>query len=433
MMANKTRFAASQTKAYIKSKIPQSTIPNAVLQPIRVPVNSHPIHPLAFLRQSRSQHRWFSTGIRNFTSNSKHRNAGRYDRSSFPVTKTSKVIARRGAAPFASTLRPNLTGGALPRSVGGYSLGGTGVRHFSHTPGVQAQVVHNVSAGIRAFFVNGGKAKFDGFDSETGEKRFKAVSRTENEVFQKIEAPFKATAKGTNLDFQLSPTITAFSSIYAGFDSQHLNTPSLLGTLSADFARALTDLSVVLTDLNHLATLGELPLSLKTTSSGPVITLRFPGCDANIVSRLCEEAGVRRGIIREDEAWNQDRDVEMALLFPFAPTANQDVRSEGATYFEREPAVPEQVDWRHMMSPHDAVASSGSPLGKKVPLPRDHLTSPSGYESLCDGDFAVGDEVFLSDDEMASAWSPGRGGSSQGYEGLEGIYRFLRECEDARR
>ena len=46
-----------------------------------------------------------------------------------------------------------------------------------------------------------------------------------------------------------------------------------------------------------------------------------------------------------------------------------------------------------------------------------------GYESLCGSEFEDGD----------GALGGAHNESVGGYEGLEGIYRFLRECDDARR
>ncbi|KAG7006722.1 hypothetical protein G7Y79_00013g034940 [Physcia stellaris] len=378
------RFAVDKTSSIIRSKFSQpsaNSTSNAILQPIRISTQSHPLHPLARIRQSRhSNHRWFSTTVRNLGERASR--AKVYDRSSFGITNVGKVIRQRGGAPFASSLRPNLTGGALPRTAGGYSLGGTGrgIRHFSQTPTCQAQVIHNVNAGIRAFFVGGGKARFDGVDPTTGEKRFRRVTNTEDEVLNKFEKHVSGASKGTSLEFRLSPTITAL------FPS----TSQTLGSVD-----------------------------------GPILSVRFAGCDAETVARLCEELGVFRGIVREDESWDHDKDVEMALLFPFAPTSQS-----GSEYFEHRAAVdtviaPEQVEWQAMMSPSAGIDTPGSTLsyedvGHPIMTPAYDSASHSGYS-------------HSHHHQGARNPSSGIGGQQQShdFEGLEGIYRFLQECDDA--
>lgn len=451
------RFGISKTAALIKSKLPKSTQTTSwtgqySLQPLRVYAQNQPIHPIAYLKQSRSsnQNRWFSSTTRAFTSSAKPARV-KYDRSKFPVSKISKAISRRGAAPFASTLRPNLTGGALPRSFGGYGLSGASVRHFSHAPGAQAQVVQNVSAGVRAFFVGGGKARFDGIDPVTKEKRFRSVSQTEDAVYTHWESPMAASARGTNLEFKLSPTVTALSPSFSSSICQEskveltsLNDINLLDNLATDFARALKDLAAILSDLRLLSAFGDLPISLTSTESGPILRVRFPGCDADLVSRLCDEVGVRRGSIVEDEAWIVEKDVETALLFPFAPTGADGTTSEydddGGYYFSKKPLPPplqpEQLDWRHMLSPSAHTPSQASSLHSYATLlsppqkPSPH--SPSGYESLRESDFAS-DDPFCDDQSPLRAPTHSTTNSAADYEGLEGIYKFLQVCEEVRR
>ncbi len=458
------RFAIDKTSSIIRAKLPQSsTTTNASLQPIRVYAQNQPIHPLAYLKQSRSQNnnRWFSTTARSFTtSTAKARTGVKYDRSSFSVSKVSKAISQRGSAPFASILRPNLTGGALPRSAGGYSLGGIGkgARHFSHTPGAQAQVIHNVSAGIRAFFVGGGKARFDGVDPVTGEKRFRSVSATEDAVYMQWESPISSSMKGTNLEFKISPTITAlcpsFSPDKSSCDMTSLNDIDFLSTLTSDFARAIQDLSLILTDLRALSAFGDLPILLTHTPTGPMLSVRFPGCDADLVSRLCDEVGVRRGVVVEDEGWHTakigkpgqaEKDVEMALLFPFAPNDTPSLPSEGGEYYFTDPSQrrrqPEYLDWRNMLSPSQRSQYTAQSLHDNYSVEdmmlksRDlHAHSPiSGYESLQDSDFASEDPYLHTESPVETATTHRTRAESGEYEGLEGIYKFLQVCEEAKR
>ncbi|KAL8670264.1 MAG: hypothetical protein Q9168_005183 [Polycauliona sp. 1 TL-2023] len=448
------RFAVSQAGALIRSKLPEASArataaSEAVLQPIHLYSRAQPTHPAAWLRQSRS------SAHRKFTSQAQV-HAQRVDRPTFQKSKVGKAVTRSFGAPFASSLRPNLTGGTLPRTAGGYGLGGSarGVRHFSHVGGTQAQVVQNVSAGFRAFCIGGGKARFDGFDQRTGAKKFKAVSEAEDRALRKIQRSSAAWSKGCNLEFRLNPTITALSASFPtstgqSLGGQTLGTVGILDTLGADFARALKDLSAILTDLKRVAAFGDLPITLtESKHGGSTLCVRFAGCDADTVSRLCDEVGVRRGVIREDEAWNDDRDVEMALLFPFAPSkAVSHSDNESAFFAKTQHAdsriAPEQVEWQNMMSPsqHSEHQSDGdsaefhyidTPTSTEVPHHSyDPYTpqSPSGYESLRESDFAAEDAYH----HQRPSPQRNRRQESTDLQGLESIYRFLAECDAARR
>ncbi|KAL8719898.1 MAG: hypothetical protein Q9225_003157 [Loekoesia sp. 1 TL-2023] len=445
------KFAVTQAGALIRSRLPQASTGAAdtVLQPIRLHSKAQSIHPVALLKQSRF------AASRKFSSQARL-NPSRFDRPSFQKSKIGQAVTRSFGSPFASTLRPNLTGGALPRTAGGYSLGGTarGVRHFSNTGGAQAQVIHNVSAGLRAFCIGGGKARFDGFDQKTGAKRFKAVSKAEDEALHKIKRSTSAWVKGTNLKFRLNPTITALSASFPistskHFEAQTLGSDGFLDLLGVDFARALKDLSAILVDLKRLAAFGDLPISLITSHThGSTLSVRFAGCDGETVSRLCDEVGVHRGVIREDEAWNDDKDVEMALLFPFAPNDSVSDFGDGSALFTRtihadDEIAPEQLEWRNMMSlsnhgsqhtddcstNYDQIDTPGSTntprFSPEMLTPR----SPSGYESLRESDFTADDPYY----HHQSRRPRQRGREREGVQGLESIYRFLAECEEARR
>ncbi|KAL8776074.1 MAG: hypothetical protein Q9194_003393 [Teloschistes cf. exilis] len=440
------KFAVAQAGAIIRSKLPQTSTSaaEAVLQPIYLHSKAQPVHFRALLKQSRS------SALRNFSSQARLQ-AQRVIRPSFHSSKVGQAVTRTFGSPFASTLRPNLTGGALSRSAGGYGLGGNlgGVRQFSHTGGAQAQVIQNVSAGMRAFFIGGGKARFDGFDQKTGAKRFKAVSKAEDCALRKIQRSNSAWVKGTNLEFRLSPTITALSaslpaSTAMTLECQTLATEGFLDTLTLDFARALKDLSAILTDLKRLAVLGDLPVNLiQSHTTGVRLCVRFSGCDADTVSRLCDEVGVRRGVVREDEAWNEDKDVAMALLFPFAPSKSVSSLDNDSCLFPQTiyadtEIAPEQVEWQNMMSPHqDHSWESHEDLTgfEQIDIPvsgqteHSSLHSPSGYESLRESDFDE-DDLFYHE---RSSPSRAHRQDPDGMQGLESIYQFLAECDGARR
>ncbi|KAK4251181.1 hypothetical protein C7999DRAFT_11001 [Corynascus novoguineensis] len=421
----------------LRSKLSAATRPlNAELQPIAVRTTSNarqPVHPAAWLRQqkrARASNRWFSSANLNATArrflSSGSSGAGpnpgfRFQRFKLPTSSVSRAIGQlTGRAPFASTLRPNLTGGTLGRSAGGYGIPGSGriggVRHFGHTPAAPAQVVQNVSQAMRAFWLSGQRARFDGVGPR-GEKRYRAVSASQEEARVMMAKAMRThrPAPGAFVDFKISPTVTALSPLGAivPFMSEEearaagatLNAEGFLDVLSVDFARALKDLAAIMTDLKSLAGLGDLPVSLEKNS---VLRVRFPGMDAEAVERLCDDVGVRRGVVGQDPDFDTSPAVDVALRFPFAPDAGCEdtVTSPGGSLRSRrswsstssdveEAFIVQELDenpWR---------LSSGS--------------EPEGYESMSP-------PLLSSSGEHCS----------EDFEGLEGIYRFLEECNNAR-
>lgn len=337
---------------------------------------------------------------------------------------SSYISQSSGRAPFASTLRPNLTGGTLPRTGGGYSLGSGrigGARHFSHGPASQAQVVHNVSQAMRAFLIGGNKAQFDGISSRTGEKRFKAVSTLQHEAASTIRSVSRATP-GSWVDFRINPTITALTTLRESFDlttsidkqAGHLNSEGLLDILSADFSRTLKDLAAVLNDLKRLAQLGDLPI----THQGNSIRIHFPGCDASTVERLCEELNVQRGIITQDSAFDHFVGAEVALLFPYAPSTGS---ADAASLYEAAPTKPGPLmQLEDLLSPSersdDYSNHSNFSDFQDVLNDETYLSSPSAFESVRSGSTVLSDKC-----------------SPLEYQGIEGIYRFIEQCDSARR
>lgn len=399
-----------------------------------------PLHPLARIRQSQS--RWYSTtrnaidsGVRHFTSSASGKAGTRYDRASFPKSRTSAYISQSsGRAPFAHTLRPNLTGGTLGRTSGGYSLGGGrvgGQRYFSHTPASQAQVVQNVSQAVRAFFLGGQKAQFDGM-SPMGEKRFKAVSALQEETGRKMRDLPRSTP-GSHVEFRINPTVTALASLetITGFSqseaqpADHINTEGLLDVLSADFSRSLKDLAAVMNDLRRLSALGDLPI----TYEGSYIRVHFPGCDAETVDRLCEELNVTRGTVTQDASFDAFAGTEIALLFPMASTSEPSEAAESfyeqSADFELFPEKRRSIDVRSMFTP-----SSEEPAYSTQ-------SAPSDYEPI---DLAA-ENPWLSSTSEYDAVNSGSGSSGYEsdkhspleYQGFEGIYRFIEELDAVRK
>ena len=294
--------------------------------------------------------------------------------------------------------------------------------------------------------------RYDGIDNMSGEKRFRRVSKTEQSALQGLEKSSRMGLKGTTLEFKIAPTVTAFMPSFsqgamAEVEPITLNKPGMLDVLSGDFARALKDLASILGDLNRLASLGDLPISMSNTSEGPVLSVRFPGCDADLVSRLCDEVAVTRGVVVEDEAWHDDKEVQMALLFPFAPAGAEEdeVLSEG--YFTKrnndtmvfDEARHERMQWQNMLPPSTTSSAKslrsadyyvgGFEEGTLRSPTQQHAVSLSGYESLEDP------YDWMSAPPSHSPYSGSKmsTGGSQDYEGVEGIYKFLQVCDEARR
>jgi hypothetical protein len=247
-------------------------------------------------------------------------------------------------------------------------------------------------------------------------------------------------ASGSSLDFQLSPTITAFGAFSAlnkqtGSEAvQTLNSDGLMDLLSADFARALKEFAIVVNDLKRLSTLGDLPISLHNRST---IRVRFPGCDAETVERLCDEVGIQRGRITQDEDFNLRTGADLALLFPFAPSVA--ASSETEYLFEKASNPPthpsNDIDWHGMLTPEFGspfTGDSGHDSGHAISFEDKELfgsnpwtSSHSAYSSINISE--LGDRPFFP--EISSAGQPE---PTPEYD-VEGIYKFLAECDRARR
>jgi len=435
------KFVAEKTSRIIREKLPQSVRTARVEQ--------QPAYALNNARQPKSrieailrgQSRSYSTQ-QAFSSTARHlssspEQASRVNRSSFPSSRTGHAVRNSTSRThFASTLRPNVTGGTLCRSAGGYGLGAGrvgGVRHFSHSPAAPSEVINNVSQAVRSFWLSGQKAHFDGINPKSGEKQFKAVTALQHETGWKISSSH-ADAPGSYLDFQVTPTITAvgpFSSIPRAPPTTQgqttLNSEGFMDILSVDFTRALNDLSMIMNDLKQLAALGDLAISLPNRST---LRVRFPGCDAEAVENLCKELGIRRGIVYQDPGFDSHHGTEMALLFPFAPSnlGSEVIYSPNNSQKKRE-----EIEWQEMMSPDPlpimhsnlSMASHDFEEVERIEA-NDWLSPPSDYSSLHGSDH--------DNTELYFTTNHARDNRQQfDYEGLEGVYRFLEECGRAKR
>jgi len=351
-------------------------------------------------------------------------------RRSYSVSKTSRLIAQTpSAATFSSPLRPNLTGGALPRSAGGYSLGGSaGRRAFSHVPAAQAQLVQNVSAAVRAFLIGGGRAKYAGRDPRTGEKRFVSVGVNEDKIARTVKDAKvfgQKEVRGTSVEFCVVPQLDAMD---LGDESKTLN--GVMKPLAGDFARSLSGLAAVHGDLKRLSELGDLPI---TQPRPGWIAVRFPGCDAEAVASLCDEVGVSRGIIREDASWMEEKDVRMALLFPSAPSDAENEDDDAGDYFysPKRPAGARHEDEERHCSAW-TVDESLSPL-PSTQLSSGQMTVAQSFEHVDEAESMVSWRPNPWEEDGSSEGSleqtPAGQKSKAGQYDVESIYRFLAECD----
>ena len=232
------------------------------------------------------------------------------------------------------------------------------------------------------------------------------------------------SVRGASIRFRVAPTVTALTGMKGDTESQTLTAEGLLDDLSADFARGVQDLAAVFADLKRLSTYGALPVEWET---GGWVNVRFPGCDAKQVEGLCDEVGVRRGYVTEDEGWivdynegqKGDKDVRMALLFPYAPTDHCLDNRSIADMFS--PATQAQQPVLDDSSPSLSTRSLTSADDFVDEFVEEHNDWTDTYESAS-GASSLHTMTTRKD----------KGGDGD-YEGVEGIYRFLAECDSARR
>lgn len=337
-----------------------------------------------------------------------------------------------------------------------------GARYFSHTPAQPAEVIQNVSQAVRAFWLSGQRARFDGYNKQNGVKCFRPVTELQDNARRAVDRSHTHSA-GSFVDFRVSPIITAvgplsnversgeYASTTGGPVHASIDNASIMSSLAVDFARAVKDLAAINNDLQSLSKLGNLPLLLLNPST---LRVRFPGCDAETVERLCTELQVTRGVIGQDEDFDVQHGAEMALLFPFAPSHPA---SQIDGYSSGKRLKRDQMTWDDMLSSaHESVLSTTSQDLETMTATRGAFIERAEDESMLQNPWAATDSprisdyssLHLSDDEADTAamfFQPDycryrqsrtdrshHSGQAE-YEGLEGIYRFIEHCDSARR
>lgn len=279
---------------------------------------------------------------------------------------------------------------------------------------------------MRAFWLSGQRAHFDGHNAN-GEKRYRTVSALQ-ETAGRTMASMPRITPGSFIDFQVSPNVTALSPLAAAaaafptsFEVKPeagpatLNAEGFLDVLSTDFARQLKDLAAIMNDLKRLAALGDLPITMEKQNT---LRVRFPGLDADTVERLCDDIGIQRGTIREDPELQKLYAAPVALRFPFAP----DIEDSGEMG----------------TSPGGSIRSHGSDISS---IEEDQalfdeyieenpwLSTPSRATPEAEAEAEAEEEGYES---MSPPAYSSAEHTSQDFEGLEGVYRFLEECDNLR-
>jgi len=375
----------------VRERLPQGTVE---LEPV-LARNPQRLNPLGRIRQQVAQNhnkrapQGADSFSRYYTTATKGSSRQNHSPLKTAVGKLTTV------SPFASTLRPKLCG-ALPRSAGGYTLGGS-ARYFSHSPAAPSEVIQQVSQAMRAFILSGKDVRYS---QRHGNRRY-VKGQIKAQLAAASVDPF---APGAYVDFRVAPTFTCLSpNEPVGVATLDQSRGGFLDELNVDFQETIRDISAVFQDLRRLATLGDLPISLVDQHT---LRVHFHGCDAEIVTRLCDEVGVMRGVIHEDERFTFDR-----LL---AGTDRRD------------------VNWREMMSSsgESEWSQSVNSHDQANEILLDVMNEPA-WESALEEDY---DEI-----------EPGGESSSEGYGSqpskpvvaatklpVDDISVFLAECEGQR-
>lgn len=337
--------------------------------------------------------------------------------------------------PFATTLRPRLTGGAFPRTSSGYSLGNggaAGARFFSHGPASPGEVITQVAQAMRAMAMGGKNAAEEYRKHRNGGK---ASVRAHLAAMLSQDG----TAPGAFVDFHMAPTFTSLSHL----SKNSIGNTNFMAALDEDFTEIVNDVATVWSDLQKLGRLGDLPISLAREKED-TIRVYFAGCDRETVLRLCDEVGVTCGVVGEDEKFGFELLMPMLDMKPY---------SEGGSLNAISPIQKQQQQrvkglglfWQDMLSEkegeiegsYSCVSEDGN--GVMTDQATDEGTeytppvSVDGY--LFEGSSVSALSPLFSDSDVSAGliFPPYAEQQVQAQApdlGVESLQRFLDECEE---
>jgi len=422
----------SQIRNKLESTLPRQATQSSKLQPAYAHAHHSPSsHPLQ--QRIKVARRWYTTAYKTILHNAAiNPNPSAQNAGNHVVGAMSKMTK---TTPFATTLRPRLTGGAFPRTASGYSLGNggaAGARFFSHGPASPGEVITQVAQAMRAMAM-GGKNAADEYRNYRNGGKVSVRAQLASRLAQDETAP------GAYVDFHMAPTFTCLSRL----SKNSISNPGFMAALDEDFTEIVNDVATVWSELQKLATLGDLPVSLAKDKED-TIRVYFAGCDREIVERLCNEVGVSRGVVGEEDRFAFELLMPTLEMKPF-------LESPGGSLHAIQPVPPPQgahgtgLYWQDMLSDSSCASQDGE-------------MTEEGTEYTP----AISVDGYMFSGSSVSGLSPGQWESSEGSSGamfpplmptraeaqlasppqhtgpvpdlgLEGLQRFLQECEEYER
>lgn len=428
----------SQVRSRLESTFPKPTNSTgstaSKLQPAPTYAHAHAHSSHTLHSRIKVARRWYSTAYRTTLYNATINPSA--PSSAPPVGRVVGAMSRMTkTTPFATALRPRLTGGAFPRTASGYSLGSGGaggVRFFSHGPASPGEVITQVAQAMRAMAMGGKNAAEEYRKHRNGGKvsvrAHLAAMLSQN-----------GTAPGAYVDFHMAPTFTSLSRL----SKNSIGNTGFMAALDEDFTEIVNDVATVWSELQKLGRLGDLPVSLARDRED-TIRVYFAGCDRETVLRLCDEVGVTRGVVGEDEKFGFELLMPTLEMKPY-------LESEGRRFHAISPVtVPHQrvngtgLYWQDMLSEKEGeiegscVSEDGDGVmtGETTEDGTEYTSPVSMGEYFFEGSSLSGLSPLFSDSEGSAGlmFPPYPEQTQQQVQapnlGVEGLQRFLEECEE---